>query len=59
MTRTLGIPLLRAGFPIHDRIGAARLLALGYRGTLALFDTLVNTLLYTKQEASTIGFSYL
>jgi len=47
------------GFPIHDRIGAARVLVLGYRGTLALFDTLVNTLLYTKQEASTIGFSYL
>ena len=59
MARALGIPLLRVGFPIHDRIGAARVLVLGYRGTLALFDTLVNTLLYTKQEASTIGFSYL
>jgi nitrogenase molybdenum-iron protein NifN len=59
MTRVLGIPLLRAGFPIHDRLGAARLLCVGYRGTLALFDAVVNTLLYTKQERSTVGFSYL
>ncbi|HMA91321.1 MAG TPA: nitrogenase component 1 [Polyangiaceae bacterium] len=59
MTRVLGIPLLRAGFPIHDRIGAARLLSVGYRGTLVLFDTLVNTLLSAKQESSTVGFSYL
>ncbi len=59
MTRALGIPLLRSGFPVHDRIGAARILALGYRGTLGLFDTLVNMLLCAKQDASAIGFSYL
>jgi len=59
MTRLLGIPLVRVGFPVHDRIGAARILVAGYRGTLALFDSLVNTLLQTKQDASSVGFSYL
>jgi len=59
MTRALGIPLLRVGFPIHDRVGAARILHTGYRGAMCLFDLLVNTLLYTKQEASKIGFSYM
>ena len=59
MARTLGVPLLRAGFPIHDRIGAGRLLLVGYRGTMQLFDGIVNTLLDAKQAASPIGFSYL
>jgi nitrogenase molybdenum-iron protein NifN len=54
-----GIPLLRLGFPIHDRIGASRILSLGYRGTAWLFDSLVNTLLEKVQDASPIGFSYL
>jgi nitrogenase molybdenum-iron protein NifN len=59
MARALGVPLLRAGFPIHDRIGAGRLLLVGYRGTMQLFDGIVNTLLEAKQAASPIGFSYL
>jgi nitrogenase molybdenum-iron protein NifN len=59
MARALDIPLLRVGFPIHDRIGAGRLLHLGYRGTMQLFDSLVNLLLETKQGSSPIGFSYL
>lgn len=59
MARALGVPLLRAGFPIHDRIGAGRLLLVGYRGTMQLFDGIVNTLLDAKQAASPIGFSYL
>jgi nitrogenase molybdenum-iron protein NifN len=57
--RALGVPLLRVGFPIHDRIGAGRLLHVGYRGTLRLFDELVNLLLQVKQEASPVGLSYL
>jgi nitrogenase molybdenum-iron protein NifN len=59
MARALGVPLLRAGFPIHDRLGAGRLLHVGYRGTMQLFDSIVNTLLEAKQSSSPIGFSYL
>ena len=59
MARALGVPLLRAGFPIHDRLGAGRLLHVGYRGTMQLFDSVVNTLLDAKQSSSAIGFSYL
>jgi nitrogenase molybdenum-iron protein NifN len=59
IARAAGLPLLRLGFPIHDRIGAQRLLHLGYRGTQELFDRLVNALLEAKQEASSVGYSYL
>ena len=59
MARSLGAPLLRLGFPIHDRLGAGRILHVGYRGTMQLFDSFVNTLLATRQDASPIGFSYL
>jgi nitrogenase molybdenum-iron protein NifN len=59
VARALDIPLLRVGFPIHDRLGAGRLLHVGYRGTMQLFDSVVNTLLEAKQSSSPIGFSYL
>lgn len=57
--RALGVPLIRVGFPIHDRMGAGRILHLGYRGTTQLFDNVVNTLLDTKQSSSPVGYSYL
>lgn len=59
VARALGVPLLRVGFPIHDRLGAGRLLHVGYRGTMQLFDNVVNTLLDAKQSSSPVGFSYL
>jgi nitrogenase molybdenum-iron protein NifN len=59
MARALGVPLLREGFPIHDRIGAGRRLVVGYRGSLRLFDALANLLLEAKQNASPVGYSYL
>ena len=59
MSRELKVPLIRAGFPIHDRVGANRQLLLGYRGTMALFDLVINALLEKKQADSPIGFSYL
>jgi nitrogenase molybdenum-iron protein NifN len=59
LARKLGIPLVRIGFPIHDRFGAARIMCLGYRGTQQLFDRIVNAILQYKQESSAIGFSYL
>ena len=59
MYRALGVPLVRAGFPIHDRVGAGRLLLVGYRGTMQLFDLVVNALLEARQNSSPIGHSYL
>ena len=32
LARKLDIPLIRLGFPIHDRVGGQRILHLGYRG---------------------------
>ncbi len=59
LARELGVPLIRVGFPIHDRIGGQRILHLGYRGAQQLFDLVVNTLLEVKQDSSSIGYSYL
>ncbi len=57
--KALGIPLVRVGFPIHDRIGGQRVLHLGYEGAQQLFDRIVNTLIERKQEASDIGYTYM
>ena len=57
--RRLGVPMIRIGFPIHDRIGGARRLHLGYRGTQQLFDEIVNTLLEHRQSESSVGYTYM
>ncbi len=59
IARSLEVPLVRVGFPIHDRIGAQRVLHVGYRGALALYDRIVNGLLEQKQETNRTGYSYL
>lgn len=59
MARRLALPLVRAGFPIHDRFGGQRMLHLGYAGTQRLLDTLINTLLDHRQTESPVGWSYL
>ncbi|MFH1217875.1 MAG: nitrogenase component 1 [Pseudomonadota bacterium] len=59
LARKLNIPLIRMGFPIHDRIGGQRILHLGYRGGQMLFDTVVNSLIEKKQNDSPIGYSYM
>jgi nitrogenase molybdenum-iron protein NifN len=59
IARRLNVPLIRVGFPIHDRIGGQRVLHLGYRGAQEIFDRIINTLLEGKQEHSPIGYSYL
>jgi nitrogenase molybdenum-iron protein NifN len=59
LARRLKIPLVRCGFPIHDRLGGHRILHLGYRGALSLYDTVVNALLERKQDTSSIGYAYL
>ena len=55
----LGLPLIRVGFPIHDRIGGARILHVGYAGTQQLFDKVANTLIEHRQESSGIGYAYM
>jgi len=57
--RKKGIPLVRVGFPIHDRMGGQRLLHLGYHGAQALFDSVVNTLIAKKQDDSEVGYTYM
>jgi nitrogenase molybdenum-iron protein NifN len=57
--RELKVPLVRVGFPIHDRIGGQRVLHLGYRGAQELYDHIVNALLEAKQETSAVGYAYL
>ena len=59
MTRRLDIPLLRVGFPIHDRVGGPRQLHVGYRGTQSLFDSLSNLLMEKRQTDSDVGYSYM
>ncbi len=59
MSRRIQVPLVRIGFPIHDRVGGSRLLHLGYRGALALFDRIANTLIERQQDASTVGYTYM
>ena len=59
LARKMGVPLIRIGFPIHDRIGAQRILHLGYRGTQQLFDKVVNAVIEKKQETSPVGYSYM
>jgi nitrogenase molybdenum-iron protein NifN len=59
LARQLGIPLVRCGFPVHDRIGAQRILLAGYAGAQSLFDRVVNALLERKQDTSPTGYAYL
>lgn len=59
ITRKLNIPLVRVGFPIHDRIGAQRVMHIGYKGTQQLFDRIVNALMEYKQEHSPVGYKYI
>lgn len=57
--RKQGIPLIRVGFPIHDRIGGQRILHIGYHGALSLFDLITNTVIAGKQDASDVGYTYM
>ncbi|MCB1125623.1 MAG: nitrogenase [Verrucomicrobiae bacterium] len=59
LARELEVPLIRVGFPVHDRIGGQRLLHVGYRGAQRFFDLIVNTILERRQDRSETGYSYL
>jgi nitrogenase molybdenum-iron protein beta chain len=45
-----GIPLIRVGFPVYDRIGYQRQPIVGYRGGLYLMDLITNTILEKYYE---------
>lgn len=53
------IPLVRVGFPVHDRFGASRVQMCGYEGAMNLLDTIVNALLSRKQGKIIDGYSYM
>ncbi|MBT9448019.1 MAG: nitrogenase [Desulfobacterales bacterium] len=59
LARKLDVPLIRVGFPIHDRIGAQRVLHLGYRGAQSLLDRIVNAAIEKKQNDSPVGYGYM
>jgi len=58
LSRAKGIPLMRLGFPVHDRFGGARIRLLGYEGTQDLFDNLVNMVLEKRQNDNPVGYTY-
>lgn len=59
IARKYNIPIVRIGFPIHDRIGAQHVRLLSYEGTTVLFELLVNTLIEEKQRNSSYGYKYM
>ena len=59
IARELKIPMVRIGFPIHDRVGGQRILHLGYRGTHNLFDLITNDIIGYKQDNSPVGYKYM
>ena len=59
LSRNLRLPLVRVGFPIHDRVDGPRLLHVGYRGAQQLFDRIVNAVIAAAQDASPVGYSYM
>jgi nitrogenase molybdenum-iron protein NifN len=59
LARQLAIPLIRVGFPIHDRVGGQRILHIGYEGAQQLFDLIANGMIQVKQDKSPVGYSYM
>ncbi|MBK8806696.1 MAG: nitrogenase [Bacteroidales bacterium] len=59
IARELKKPLVRVGFPIHDRYGCQRIQHLCYEGTQQLFDTITNAIVQYKQDNSEVGYKYI
>ncbi len=59
IAREMQIPIVRVGFPIHDRIGGQNIKHVGYRGASEMFTTIVNTLLTYRQDNSPVGYKYM
>lgn len=58
LAKALNAPLVRLGFPVHDRFGGSRIPVIGYRGTLDLLDRIVNALLEEEQRKNPVGYTY-
>lgn len=58
ISRKLSIPIIRVGFPIHDRLGGQRVLHVGYEGAHRLFESIANALLEHKQNTNPVGYKY-
>ncbi|MBN2711143.1 MAG: nitrogenase [Planctomycetes bacterium] len=59
LARALDLPLVRVGFPVHDRIGGARLLHVGYKGALSLLDSIANAIIDHRQRNDDWGYTYM
>ncbi len=59
LSRRKKLPLMRTGFPIHDRFGGQRLLHFGYAGAQRLLDELINTVITHRQAESDVGWTYI
>ena len=59
LAREIKKPLIRVGFPIHDRLGGGRIIHVGYRGAQQLFDAISNTIIASRQDASPVGYTYM
>jgi nitrogenase molybdenum-iron protein NifN len=54
----LGIPLLRVGFPVFDRLGAMHRCTVGYRGTRSLIFEVANIILSGLHDHAPEDFSH-
>ena len=59
ISREIGAPLVRVGFPIHDRFGGSRIHHLGYLGAQELYDRLANAVIEKTQTDSPVGYGYI
>lgn len=59
IARKLGLPLVRAGFPVHDRIGGQRHMHIFYRGAIELLDYVTNIIIANEEEKLGYGYSYM
>jgi nitrogenase molybdenum-iron protein beta chain len=50
MAKEYGIPLVRIGYPIYDRVGYHRRPIIGYNGGIHLIDLITNTILEKYYE---------
>lgn len=50
MAKEAGIPLVRVGFPVYDRVGYHRYPIVGYNGGIHLIDLITNTILEKYYE---------
>ncbi len=50
MAKEYGIPLVRVGFPVYDRVGYHRRPIVGYNGGIHLIDLITNTVLENYYE---------